>query len=93
MFINISVLFINSFSWVLQNIMSLALAVNALSYYRLGSFKTVAIILTVFFVYDVFMVFITPQFTNGASIMEAVAFGGKDASERQGTQVNIIIDK
>ena len=73
--------------------MSLALAVNALSYYRLGSFKTVATILTVFFVYDVFMVFITPQFTNGASIMEAVAFGGKDASEKQGNQVRRVYKK
>lgn len=70
--------------------MSLALAVNALSYYRLGSFKTVTIILAVFFVYDVFMVFVTPQFTNGTSIMEAVAFGGKDATDRVGTQVNKI---
>lgn len=26
------------------------------------------------------MVFITPTFTNGASIMEAVAFGGRDAT-------------
>ena len=67
--------------------MSLALATNALSYYRLSSFKTVFIILLVFFCYDVFMVFVTPQFTNGTSIMEAVAFGGKAASDRQRNQV------
>ena len=60
--------------------MALSLAINALSYYRLNSYKTVTIILTLFFLYDIFMVFITPTFTNGASIMEAVAFGGRDAT-------------
>lgn len=83
--------------------MALSLAINALSYYRLGTYKTVAVLLSVFFIYDIFMVFVTPQFTQvflyikfkiqiyyqnlkniiiqGTSIMEAVAFGGKDASD------------
>ena len=58
--------------------MALSLATNALSIYRLSAYKTVALILTLFFLYDIFMVFITPTFTKGASIMEAVAFGGRD---------------
>lgn len=61
--------------------MALSLAVNALSYYRISSYKTVTLILVLFFVYDIFMVFITPTFTKGTSIMEAVAFGGKDSAE------------
>ena len=44
--------------------MALSLAINALSYYRLGTYKTVAVLLSVFFIYDIFMVFVTPQFTQ-----------------------------
>ena len=66
--------------------MAISLAMSALSFYRLSKYKTVTIILIVFFLYDIFMVFITPQFTKGTSIMEAVAFGGKDASASNGPQ-------
>lgn len=65
--------------WIIQDIMAFSLSINALSYYRIETYKTITILLSVFFVYDIFMVFITPQFTNGTSIMEAVAFGGRDA--------------
>lgn len=44
--------------------MAFSLAVNALSYYRISAYKTVTLILTLFFLYDVFMVFITPAFTK-----------------------------
>jgi len=53
-----------TWSWIMQNIMALSLAINALSYYRLGTYKTVAVLLSVFFIYDIFMVFVTPQFTQ-----------------------------
>ncbi len=76
-----------SFSWILQDIMSLSFSINILSNFRLSSFKIVVAMLVVFAFYDFFMVFVTPLFTKGTSIMEAVAFGGKYASERQGTQV------
>lgn len=69
-----------SWSWIVQNILALSLALNALSFYRLSSYKMVTIVLVLFFVYDVFMVFISPLITNGQSIMEAVAFGGRDTS-------------
>jgi signal peptide peptidase-like 2B len=69
--------------WIVQNLMAISLALNALSFYRLSSYKTVTIILIVFFIYDVFMVFISPYITKGTSIMEAVAFGGKENSNRQ----------
>lgn len=67
--------------------MAISLALNALSFYRLSSYKTVTIILIVFFIYDVFMVFISPFITNGTSIMEAVAFGGKENSDRQPSDI------
>lgn len=91
----------NSWSWIIQDMMAFSLAVNALSYYRISTYKTVALILSLFFAYDVFMVFITPAFTKvyiiyelylirtfiaisiikkGTSIMEAVAFGGRDVT-------------
>ena len=63
-----------SWIWIIQNLMALSLAINALSYYRLNSYKTIIIILTLFFLYDIFMVFVTPTFTNGASIMASFFF-------------------
>ena len=74
---------------MLQNLMALSLAANALSIYRLSTFKTVALILTLFFLYDIFMVFVTPTFTKGISIMEAVAFGGRD-NDNSNTKVKEI---
>ncbi|CAF0975830.1 unnamed protein product, partial [Brachionus calyciflorus] len=67
-------------SWTIQNVMGISLAASALSFYRLSNYKTVTIILVFFFLYDIFMVFITPTFTKGTSIMEAVALGGKGAA-------------
>jgi hypothetical protein len=68
--------------------MAISLASNALSHYRLSTYKTITIILVLFFIYDVFMVFVTPTFTNGTSIMEAVAFGGKEAADSIRAQVS-----
>ncbi len=65
--------------WIIQNMMALSISVMALSFYRIKTYKSITILLSVFFFYDIFMVFITPQFTQGTSIMEAVAFGGKNA--------------
>ncbi len=67
-----------SWAWVLQNILAISLGLNALSFYRLSSYKMVTIIIVTFFLYDVFMVFISPYITKGTSIMESVAFGGRD---------------
>ena len=53
-----------SWSWILQNVLAQCLVIEAISLYRLKSYKTVTIFLISFFVYDVFMVFITPLFTN-----------------------------
>lgn len=71
--------------WIIQDLMAVALSINALSYYRIETYKSITILLSAFFFYDIFMVFITPTFTNGTSIMEAVAFGGKD-SQTSGSQ-------
>lgn len=74
----------SSWIWIIQDLMAFSLSINALSYYRLETYKSITILLSVFFLYDIFMVFITPQFTKGTSIMEAVAFGGKDSQQSTG---------
>ena len=51
-------------SWIIQNIMAVSLAVNALSFYRISTYKSITILLSVFLFYDIFMVFITPTFTK-----------------------------
>lgn len=78
----------SSWIWIIQDLMAFSLSINALSYYRLETYKSITILLTVFFLYDIFMVFVTPQFTNGTSIMEAVAFGGKDSQQQSGQDWN-----
>lgn len=72
--------------WIIQDLMAFALSINALSYYRLETYKSITLLLTVFFIYDIFMVFVTPTFTNGTSIMEAVAFGGRENTQSEGGQ-------
>ena len=54
----------SSWIWIIQNLMAVSLAANALSFYRLSSYKTVTIMLLIFFLYDVFMVFISPYITQ-----------------------------
>ena len=65
----------SDWAWVLQNIFSAALACIFLVTVRMSSLKISTIILFGFFVYDIFMVFITPSFGNGESIMVEVATG------------------
>lgn len=62
---------------MLQLILGTALVVFSLSQVRLHAFKYVALILVIFFVYDVFMVFLSPYLTGGNNVMEAVVNGGK----------------
>lgn len=65
----------SDWAWVLQNIFSAALACIFLVTVRISSLKIATVILFGFFVYDIFMVFITPSFGNGESIMVEVATG------------------
>jgi len=43
---------------------------------KIDSLKIAATLLSLVFFYDIFMVFVTPLFTKGTSVMEAVALGG-----------------
>ncbi|CAF0735221.1 unnamed protein product [Didymodactylos carnosus] len=47
-------------SWILQDIIGAALCIVVLSVYRLANMKVITLILSLFFFYDIFFVFITP---------------------------------
>ncbi|CAF1102251.1 unnamed protein product [Rotaria sp. Silwood1] len=47
-------------AWILQNILGAAICITVTSIYRLGNMRAITIILLVFFLYDIFFVFITP---------------------------------
>ncbi|GAB6028042.1 Signal peptide peptidase-like 2A [Chamberlinius hualienensis] len=66
-----------SYSWILQDFLSIALMINVLNVLRFPSFKIITILLALLFLYDIFFVFITPLFTkNGESVMVEAASGG-----------------
>lgn len=65
-----------SWSWSIQNVLGGCLCMCAISMVRLPNLKISSILLTLFFLYDIFYVFITPYLTsNRDSIMVAVATG------------------
>jgi len=61
-----------TFYWILTDLLAISLALTALSFVRLPNLKISSIILILFFVYDVFWVFISP-FIFKKSVMESVA--------------------
>ena len=63
-------------AWILQDALSTCLCFVALRTLRMQSLRSVAILLCAFFVYDIFMVFITPFLLGGAGIMVDVATAG-----------------
>jgi hypothetical protein len=68
--------------WVLQDILGAALILGVLRTVHLPNLKIAVALLTVFFFYDIFFVFITPLFTkDGKSIMVKVATGGDNHQE------------
>ena len=56
------------YAWIMQDIMAFSMALNALSFYRISTYKSITLLLSVFFLYDVVMVFLTPQITKVGSI-------------------------
>ncbi|UJR14001.1 hypothetical protein I4U23_001001 [Adineta vaga] len=50
----------SDWAWVLQDILGAAVCITVTSIYRLGNMRVITIILVVFFLYDIFFVFITP---------------------------------
>lgn len=64
-------------AFVLQNVLGMCFMVLALRSIQLPSTAVATLLLGLLFVYDVFMVFITPIFMpNGESVMIKVATGG-----------------
>ena len=71
-----------SWSWILQDILGVFFSVNMLRTIRLPSYRIVAVLLSLLFLYDIFFVFITPFITkSGDSIMVEVATGGSSGGD------------
>ena len=65
------------YAWVFQDILGCAFCIFMIKIIRLSSFKISSILLMLFFIYDVFYVFITPFLTpKRESIMVKIATGG-----------------
>ncbi|CAI9732856.1 signal peptide peptidase-like 2B [Octopus vulgaris] len=64
------------YSWILQDILGVLFCINVLKNLRIPSLKAGTLLLGMFFLYDIFFVFLTPLFTeNGESVMVDVATG------------------
>eukprot|EP01127_Copromyxa_protea_P022693 TRINITY_DN827_c0_g2_i3.p1 TRINITY_DN827_c0_g2~~TRINITY_DN827_c0_g2_i3.p1 ORF type:complete len:315 (-),score=55.78 TRINITY_DN827_c0_g2_i3:777-1721(-) len=63
----------SEWAWLLQDLLGICIVLSVFKTLRLPSLKISVILLGLFFCYDIFFVFITPLFTNGKSIMEAIA--------------------
>jgi len=65
------------YAWILQDLLGIILVLIVLKSVKLPNIKISTILLTLFFLYDIFFVFITPLFTeNKESVMVKVATGG-----------------
>jgi hypothetical protein len=73
------------YGWVLQDCLGIVLILTVFKTVKFPSIKISTALLTLFFIYDIFFVFITPLFTsNGESIMVKVATGGSSGDEGSG---------
>eukprot|EP01126_Amoeba_proteus_P060138 TRINITY_DN7925_c0_g1_i1.p1 TRINITY_DN7925_c0_g1~~TRINITY_DN7925_c0_g1_i1.p1 ORF type:complete len:469 (-),score=93.98 TRINITY_DN7925_c0_g1_i1:214-1620(-) len=61
--------------WILQDILASCIIFCIFKTLQIRSLKVATVLLGLFFLYDIFFVFITPFFTHGKSVMEAVATG------------------
>jgi len=69
------------YAWVIQDFLGIILIMTILKSIKYPNIKITTLLLTLFFIYDIFWVFITPLFTtNGESIMVSVATGGGGGS-------------
>ena len=67
----------NAYFWVVQNVMGASVSIAFLGVIRVSNIKIATILLVAVFIYDIFMVFITPLFTKeGESVMVTVATSG-----------------
>mmetsp|Transcript_28884 Transcript_28884/g.77713 ORF Transcript_28884/g.77713 Transcript_28884/m.77713 type:complete len:367 (+) Transcript_28884:50-1150(+) len=66
----------SGYAWVLQDCMALAMCAMFLKTVRVPNLRVAAVLLSVFFCYDIFMVFITPLLFHNRSVMVEVAKAG-----------------
>ncbi|XP_073388593.1 signal peptide peptidase-like 2 isoform X2 [Physcomitrium patens] len=71
---------LNSYAWIGQDVLGMALILTVLQIVRLPNIKVAAILLGCAFLYDVFWVFISPTFFH-ESVMIVVARGDKSDGE------------
>ncbi|CAK8676848.1 signal peptide peptidase-like 2B [Clavelina lepadiformis] len=72
------------FAWLLQDILGVGFCIYMIKAIRLPNFKICTLLLSLFFVYDVFYVFITPLLTkNNESVMVHVATGGSGKTKEE----------
>jgi len=72
------------FAWILQDILGAAFCLFLIKTIKLPSFKVSVLLLGLFFVYDIFYVFITPLLTKtNESVMVQVATGGSGTSREE----------
>ena len=71
----------STWAWVIQDFLAVAIICVFLMTIRLPNLKIGALILGLFFVYDIFMVFISPLVFGGKSVMLEVATAGKGTSQ------------
>uniref|UniRef100_A0A5S6QDR1 Signal peptide peptidase-like 2B n=1 Tax=Trichuris muris TaxID=70415 RepID=A0A5S6QDR1_TRIMR len=64
------------YAFILQDVLGVFISITAIRFFRLPSLKVATIFLTMFLLYDVFMVSGSPYLTKGCSIMTYVATGG-----------------
>jgi signal peptide peptidase-like protein 2B len=65
-----------SFAWAMQDILALSLVFSFLLAIRIQNLRLATILLSSFFFYDIFMVFISPAIFAGRSVMVEVATAG-----------------
>jgi len=71
----LSVAWVYTKNWMLNNILAIFLALTFLKTLRLNSLMPGVVLLGLLFFYDIFWVFLSPMFTGGQSVMVVVATG------------------
>lgn len=78
------------YAFVLQDLLGISLLMVALETIRMPNFKVGTMLLSVFFCYDIFFVFITPYLTpHHDSVMVSAATGGDQSQETMPLALNL----
>jgi hypothetical protein len=72
---------VDPLGWILQNILGVCLCCATLIQMRLSTLRSAAILSSLFWAYDIFMVFLSPYVFGGDSVMISVATAGAPQTE------------